>query len=224
MNEVILSGPSCYEHGETMPTDLVILCHGYGSNGYNMMDLADFFAEISERPYFVAPNAPFDYEFADPDDLESPEAYQWYSLQDRNTDLLLAGSNRAAKLLNSFIDTKLAALGLKDENLILIGFSQGAMISLHTALRRTNPCKAVVSFSGTIIAPDKLHEEIQSRPKVCIVHGDEDDVVQISLGKIAHKYLLENNVPSEFHKIDGLDHSIDEKCIKIVNGFLKSLK
>ncbi len=213
----LLNGPSVYNFTNQKPTDLVIFLHGYGSYGKDLINLSQHLEEAFDRPYFIAPNAPFPYEFIG---ATFPNEFQWYSLLDRSDDALMEGSRKAEIILNHFINEKLKELDLTDENLSLIGFSQGTMIALHTALRREKPCKAIIAFSGTMVEPQLLKAEIKSRPKICFIHGTEDSIVPIGLGKIAYTYLVENKVEAEFHKVPALSHSIDFNAIKIARDFI----
>ncbi len=216
-----LEGQVSYKFEGQKPTDLIVFLHGYGSCGRDLITLSQHLEDAFEKPYFIAPNAPFQYEFVG---STFPDEWQWFSLLDRSRESLMSGAKIAEPILNYFLDKKLEELGLTNENLYLIGFSQGTMIALHTALRRENGgCKGIVAFSGTMIAPDLLVNEIISRPKTCFIHGEKDNIVPISLGKIAYDYALKNNIEATFHKIPEIEHYIDFNAINICKNFLKSL-
>jgi len=216
-----LNGPIVYNFKEQNPTDLVVFLHGYGSCGKDLINLSSHFGDVLERPYFIAPNAPFAYEFVG---ATFPDEWQWYSLIDRSSENLIRGSRTAEPILNYFLDTKLNELGLTNQNLHIIGFSQGTMMALHTMLRRKNGgCKSIIAFSGTIASPELLSQEIISKPPVCFIHGEKDNIVPASLGKIACQFMLQNGVKAKFHKMPDLDHSINFDAINIAKSFLKSL-
>jgi phospholipase/carboxylesterase len=217
-----LQGPSSYKFEGKRPTDLVVFLHGYGSCGKDLISLSQYFEDVLERPYFIAPNAPFTYEFVG---ATFPDEWQWFSLINRNPQNLIAGSKTAEPLINYFLDKKLAEFELTTQNLYLVGFSQGTMMSLHTAFRRSNGgCKAVIAFSGTMVAPELLEKEIISKPKVCFIHGEKDAIVPPSLGKIAYNYVVQNGVQAEFHKIPELEHYIDFNALNIAKNFILSIK
>lgn len=215
----MLEGPIYYKFQNEQPTDLIVFLHGYGSCGNDLINLSSHIAEVFERPYFIAPNAPFKYEFVG---ATFPEEYQWYSLLERSRENLLQGSNEAFKRFDKFLDMLLEKFNLTNKNLYLIGFSQGGMVALHTAFRRKNGgCNKVVALSTTIVSPETLKDDIISKPKICFIHGDADTIVPIALGKIAYKYALECGVDAQFHKMQGLGHFIDFNVIEIIKKFFK---
>ncbi len=136
-----LSGPSVPPAAGGAPRQLVIFLHGVGADGNDLIGLAPYFQKALPHARFISPNAPYPFDMA-------PYGYQWFSLQDFTEEARLLGAERAAPVLNAFIDTELARDGLADENLALIGFSQGAMMSLHVGLRRPRPMAGIVSYSG----------------------------------------------------------------------------
>ncbi len=193
---------------------LVILLHGWGADGYNLIDLADAFAPALPDAHFIAPNAPFVCEV-------NPYGFQWFSLMDRSPDHMLAGIRKAADILNDFIDEQLLELGLDNGNLALVGFSQGTMTALHVALRRKPQIAALVGYSGMLVAPEVLPAEITARPPVCLIHGNMDDVVPYASLANATEVLRAHGVSVDAHTRPFLGHSIDMEGITIASKFLK---
>jgi phospholipase/carboxylesterase len=193
---------------------LVLVLHGWGADGPNLIDLADMYARDLPDAHFIAPNAPFVCEV-------NPYGYQWFSLMDRQPEHLFEGVSKAANLLNEFIDEQLAALGLTNDALALVGFSQGTMTALHVAMRRSPAIKAVVGYSGALIGADKLAKEIAARPPVCLIHGNADDVVPYGSMAAATDALQAHGVAVEAHTRPFLGHSIDMEGIAIASAFLK---
>ena len=192
---------------------LVIILHGWGADGANLIDLADIFARTLPDAHFIAPNAPFVCE-------ANPYGFQWFSLMDRSPQNMLAGTHKSMDLLNVFIDEQLTNLGLDNSKLALVGFSQGTMLALHLAMRRTPQMAAVVGFSGALVAAVILPQEITARPPVCLIHGDADDVVPYASLAHATKNLRENGVSVAPHTRPFLGHSIDIEGITIAAEFL----
>ncbi|HET8728087.1 MAG TPA: alpha/beta fold hydrolase, partial [Alphaproteobacteria bacterium] len=145
------------------PRRLVLLLHGLGADGRDLIGLAPHWAPYLPDAEFLAPDAP------DPCDM-APFGYQWFSLQEHTPARLEAGVRAAAGPLDAFIDQALAERGLTDADLALVGFSQGTMMALHVALRRKQPCAAIVGYSGALVAPETLAAEIGARPPVLLVH------------------------------------------------------
>ena len=196
------------------PKQLVILLHGWGADGANLIDLADMFAPVLPDALFTAPNAPTPCE-------ANPFGYQWFSLMDRSPQSMLTGVRAAANVVNDYIDEQLKALSLDNSKLILIGFSQGTMTALQVALHRKPPVAAVVGFSGSLIGPEALADSIIARPPVCLIHGEADDIVPFAAMKQAADTLKACNVPVETHARPFLGHSIDMEGIQAASKFLQ---
>lgn len=193
---------------------LVLILHGWGADGANLIDIADLMARVMPDAHFIAPNAPFICEI-------NPYGFQWFSLMDRNPLHLLAGARKAADLLNKFIDEQLAELGLDNSKLAIVGFSQGTMTALHLALRRTPAIAALVGFSGALIGAEVLSKEITARPPICLIHGNADDVVPYASMAYATEQLREHGCKVDSHTRPFLAHSIDMEGITIATEFLK---
>src|SRR5258708_33521846 len=165
-----LSGPSRPPASGGKPNRLVILLHGLGADGNDLIGLVPYWAPLLPTAEFVSPNAPFPCDMA-------PYGYQWFSAQDRSPAAVLAGVRAAAPLLDAFIDDAVAERGLDDGDLALVGFSQGTMMSLFVGLRRAKPAAGIVGFSGRLLGPELLASELRSRPPLLLVHGTEDPPV-----------------------------------------------
>jgi phospholipase/carboxylesterase len=151
----------------------------------------------------------------------APMGRQWFSFQDRDPAAVLAGARTAATYLDAFIDAELERNGLTDDRLALLGFSQGTMMALHTAIRRPQPCAAVVGFSGALVGPELLAEEVRSRPPVLLVHGDADEVVPFQSMAAAEQALRAAGFLVHGETRPGLGHGIDEAGLKLGATMLK---
>lgn len=197
------------------PRHLVLLLHGVGANGQDLIALAPMLAEILPDALFIAPDAP------EPCDM-APYGRQWFSLQDRRPAVMLAGARRTAPLLDRFIDRTLQQHGLDDSRLAVIGFSQGTMMSLHALLRRPRPAAAFLGFSGALVGAEELRQEVRSRLPIMLVHGDADDVVPVGALFMAVEALQAADVPVQWIVRPGLPHSIDPYGLKQGGRFLRS--
>jgi phospholipase/carboxylesterase len=209
------------------PGRLIVLVHGYGADGNDLIQLAPFLARILPDATFVAPHAPEACELA-------PMGRQWFGLGDYDPmtaarDLeatesrYLGMSDRvvgAAPPLEAFIDTELARHGLDDERLALVGFSQGTMMSLHVGLRRARPPAAIVGFSGALVGADRLPDEIRVRPPVLLCHGEIDDLVPLPALHLAAGGLAAAGVAVDWHVSPGLGHGIDPDGLELAGRFL----
>lgn len=212
MSEITLSGPRQEPSSGGPAKELVIMLHGLGADGQDLIGLAPFFAQALPDAAFVSPDA------HQPCDM-APMGKQWFSLMTREQDEILAGVRAAAPILDAYIDQEMARYGLSEERVILLGFSQGAMMALHVGLRRAKPFAGIISYSGLLVAPDTLKQEIASKPPVLLLHGTADEVVPVQALPAAVQALEENGVAAYQQQIDELGHGIDELGANMGVGF-----
>jgi phospholipase/carboxylesterase len=211
-----LSGPSRPPASGGKPRRLVILLHGLGADGNDLIGLAPYWARLLPDAEFLSPNAPFPCDMA-------PYGYQWFSSQDRSPEAVLGGVRAAAPMLDAFIDEALEQRGLSSGELALVGFSQGTMMSLFVALRRAEPVAGIVGFSGRLLAPELLASELRSRPPILLVHGTEDPLVSYGSLAAAETTLKAAGVPVETVTSVGIGHSIDDQGLRRGGQFLKKV-
>lgn len=200
------------------PDNIVIFLHGYGANGRDLLSLAPELSDVLPNTVFISPDAIFPFEGG------IPGAYQWYSLMDRSDENILIGARHAAPIINGFIDTQLNKFKLTPDRLFIIGFSQGAMLSIYTAYRRNELIGGVISFSGFMVASDGIAHEIKSKPPILLTHGLEDNVVPSIATEFATGLLTELGVAVKSHFISHLGHGIDYKCIEYAKKFILSIR
>jgi phospholipase/carboxylesterase len=192
---------------------LVVLLHGLGADGHDLIALAPMFAQRLPQAAFVSPDAPFPCDMA-------PVGRQWFSFQDASPEAILGGVRLAAPVLNAFLDAELARHGLGDGQLVLAGFSQGTMMALYVALRRPAACACVLGYSGALIGAELLAGELKSRPPVLLLHGDADQVVPPGALPAAVAALEALGVPVTSELRPGLGHGIDERGLQLGTEFL----
>ena len=192
---------------------LVVICHGVGADGHDLIDLAPHWAQALPHAAFVAPDAPEPYDGA-------PMGRQWFSLRDRSPAILAAGVAVAATALSGFIDAELARLTLPADAYALVGFSQGAMTVLYAGLRRAVPPRAILAYSGALLAPELL-STTTVRPPVLLVHGEDDAVVPVAASRAAEQALRAAGVPVEALYCPRLGHGIDEAGLSTGALFLQ---
>jgi phospholipase/carboxylesterase len=211
-----LSGPSQPPAAGGAPRRLVILLHGLGADGNDLIGLARFWGPLVPDAEFISPNAPFPCDMAG-------YGYQWFSVQDRSPQSVLAGVRAAAPALDAYIDEELQKRGLEESDATLVGFSQGTMMSLFVGLRRQKPLAGILGFSGRLIAPELLAGELRSRPPVLLVHGTEDPLVPYDSLAAAETALKEAGVPVETVSCVGTEHSIDQQGLERGGMFLREV-
>ena len=211
-----LSGPSRPPASGGKPRRLVILLHGLGADGNDLIGLAPYWARLLPTAEFLSPNAPFPCDMA-------PYGYQWYSSQDRTPEAALAGVRAAAPILDGFIDDALATRGLEDGDLALVGFSQGTVMSLYVGLRRKHPVAGILGCSGRLLAPELLPLELRSRPRTLLIHGTDDPLIPYSALAEAETALKGADVPVETVTCVGIGHSIDQEGLRRGGLFLRDV-
>ena len=192
----------------------VVLLHGLGADGEDLIGLADSWAGALPECRFLSPHAPERCDMA-------PMGRQWFSIRDRSEAALRAGVERAAPALDAFIDGVLDADGLGDDRLVLVGFSQGTMMALHVALRRRRAPAGVLGYSGRLIGAGRLANEAIARPPVMLIHGDADDMVPIAALHEAVAALGAAGVSAQWHVSSGVGHGIAPDGLAIGARFLR---
>jgi phospholipase/carboxylesterase len=208
-----IDGPRFGPQGGGKPGHLVVLLHGYGADGNDLIGLAPVLAPLMPDVVFHAPNAPYPCE-------GNPMGFQWFGLSRLDPASRLEGTRSAAHFVETFLDETMASHGLDESKTVLIGFSQGTMMSLHVGLRRARPLAGIIGFSGLLAGEEALGAEIRSRPPVLLVHGDADAMLPHQLTESAAAALKANGVPVEFHISKGLGHGIDEAGLSLAARFL----
>ena len=208
-----LDGPRIAPHsGQTKK--LVILFHGYGSNGDDLIGLAQHWAADFPDTAWVSPNAPDRI-------AEVPGGYQWFPISQLDPAAMEEGVRSVQEVVQHFIDQELIRHGLTHADVALVGFSQGTMLALHLGLRQTGKLAGVLGFSGALAGADSLKAEMTSVPAIQLIHGDQDQVLPVGLSLLAAGQLCAAGASAEFHISQGLPHSIGPDGLEIGGRFLK---
>ena len=225
----MIDGPRVPPASGAPPRSLVILLHGYGSNGADLISLAPYWRGVLPGAAFVAPNAPEPCPGA-------PDGYQWWSITSFDPSPppftgegdraavegapRAAGAARAAPILEAFIDAELARQGLDDSRLALVGFSQGTMMALQVGPARPWALAGIVGYSG-MLADEAALAATVSRPPVLLIHGDSDPMIPLSNFSEAKAALTREGFSVESHVSHGLGHSIDGVGLQLGARFLE---
>jgi len=199
-----LDGPRWGPASPRAPKQLVVICHGIGADGHDLISLAPCWGSALPDAIFAAPDAPFLH--------DSGFGRQWWSVADRSPPVMEAGARRAAPFLHRFIDDEISRLGLPPDAYALAGFSQGAMMVLFAGLRRKVPPRGI---------PASLAAELANRPPVLLVHGEIDETVPAARSREAEAALAAAGVPVESTFVPGLGHGIDETGVSAGALFLQ---
>ncbi|MCF6443502.1 alpha/beta hydrolase [Nereida sp. MMG025] len=202
--------------GETRSA--VVFLHGYGANGQDLIGLADPLAEHMPDTLFISPDAPETCDGA-------PMGRQWFPIpwiDGSSEEVSRAGMLAAVDDLNAFLDGVMVDEDLLPEQVVVLGFSQGTMMALHVVPRREDPIAGLVGFSGRLLEPDQLPDEVQSRLPVLLVHGDQDDVVPIDSLPAAVEALQAAKFKDVYaHVMKGTPHGIAPDGLSVALAFMR---
>jgi phospholipase/carboxylesterase len=189
----------------------VVLCHGYGADGSDLIGLAPHWQKLLPTAAFVAPNGP----------ERCPGAgYQWFPISRLDPQEVRRGVEAAASSLEQFLESELKRLALPAECLMLAGFSQGAMMSLHVGLRRPHKPAAILGYSGMLAEAENLPALGRDAPPIFLVHGDADTMIPIEAMFAAAGALGRAGALVRWHVSSGVGHSIDAEGLVLGGTFL----
>jgi phospholipase/carboxylesterase len=192
---------------------LVVLCHGYGANGEDLISLAPHWQRLLPNTAFSSPNAPEPCAMA-------PGGYQWFPISRLDPNEMHKGVVAAAPTLDGFLDSELERLGLDGSRLALVGFSQGTMMALQVGLRRKTPPAAIVGYSGALAGAGQLEKEIRARPPILLIHGDADQMIPVDALHMAVQGLGQAGLAVRWHVSRGVGHGIDPEGLELGGRFL----
>jgi phospholipase/carboxylesterase len=198
---------------------LVVFLHGFGADGNDLIDIGRAWQSLLPDTAFMSPHAP---EVC----TQAPMGRQWFELTFRDPHERWTGVNKAAPVLERFLDSELSRRKLPASAVALVGFSQGTMMALHVGLRRAQPPAAIVGYSGLLVLPnnappESMAAQIRSRPPVLLVHGDQDDLIPPQALFHSVQALAALEVPVEWHLSAGVGHGIDGEGLRHGGEFLR---
>ena len=195
------------------PNSLVILLHGIGSDAFDLIPLAKYWALTLKKTKFYSLHAPYPCKL-------TPFGKQWFDLEDRDQTRILKEIELIKPMIITFLKKKLKDYNLQYKDLILVGFSQGTMVALNLTLTMKEEVRGVLGYSGGVILTKSGKIEIISKPNICLVHGKNDEVVPKKMMETTKIILKDNNIDVDTHLIENLGHSIDQKGLEIGQNFL----
>jgi phospholipase/carboxylesterase len=168
---------------------LLLLLHGYGSNEE---DLFSFASELPGEYYVVSVRAPFDMMYG---------SYAWYAINfdaDENKFSDIGQARESRDIIAAFIDETIANPLIDADNVTLIGFSQGSILSYAVALSYPEKVKRVVAMSGYFnpeIAVDDFAGNDFSNLKIFASHGSDDQVIPVEWARKSIPVLEHLKIP-----------------------------
>lgn len=207
----IVNGSSLQPLSGGKPRQIVLLLHGYGSNGADLISLAPHWQRSLPDALFLAPNAP---------QRCGNGGYQWWPLSAFTPAALAQGARTAGPAIDAFIDRKLAQYDLTESDLAIVGFSQGTMMALHVGLRRIRPVAAVVGYSGMLTGAPELSHAAITKPPVLLFHGSADPVVPVAALHAAKRDLEHLGIAVTAHVSPGVGHTVDPVGLRMGGEFV----
>jgi phospholipase/carboxylesterase len=197
---------------------VVVFLHGYGANGADLLGLADVLGEHLPDTMFIAPDAPEACAGA-------PFGFQWFPIpwiDGSSEEVAHQGLYNAAEDLNAFLDGVMVDEDLLPEQVAVFGFSQGTMMALHVLPRREDAVAGLCAFSGRLLEPESLADDVVCRPPILLVHGDQDEVVPIEAMPQAIETLQGAGFEEVFaHVMRGTGHGIANDGLSVALAFMR---
>lgn len=195
---------------------LVVLLHGYGSDGNDLIALGNYWQPQMDDTLFVAPNAhqvcPL-----------NPAGYQWFPLELDKEMSRLTGAETARPVILDFLKSLWAQTGLSAKDTFLAGFSQGGMMALNVGLRLDEDLRGIISFSGGLIGEAEGTNGIVAKPPICLIHGKADDVVPVSLTTNSKIELEKLGFRVAMHLDVGSGHTITAEGLGFALAFMREV-
>ena len=196
------------------PQQAVVLCHGYGGDGKDISALAINWQRFLPDAIFLCPNAP---EICD----VNPNGYQWFDYVSEKEEIILEKSLVAEEKLSMFLDQVFDNFQLEPTNLALVGFSQGCMMSIQVGLKKKEQINCIIGYSGKVINQKHLSNNINSKPKIFLMHGENDTIVPPTHLLEAKDYLNKCGLKIKTKLFKNCDHKIPVEGSSLGLGFLK---
>ena len=196
------------------PKQAVILCHGYGGDGYDISLLANTWRRFLPDSIFLCPDGPEVCSI-------NSSGYQWFDLSNEREDILIEKSLVAEKKLNFFINEVMTKYNLNSNQIALVGFSQGCMIAIQTALKLKEQINCLIGYSGKIINQKYISDKIISKPKIFLMHGYKDTIVPASHLLEAKEFLVKNNLKVKIKLFNDCEHRIPVEGSSLGLEFLR---
>ena len=197
------------------PRQAIVLCHGYGGDGKDISVLAINWQRFLPDAIFLCPNAPEICSI-------NPQGYQWFELSTDKEEVILEKSLVAEEKLNMFLDQVFDNLQLESSNLALVGFSQGCMLSIQVGLKRKKQINCLIGYSGKIINKEHLKNNINSKPKIFLMHGENDEIVLPTHLLDAKEYLIRHKIKVKTKLFKNCEHKIPLEGTSLGLSFLRS--
>ncbi len=195
---------------------LIFILHGYGADAYDLFSIATYWQRFLPDTFFCLPNAPNICQV-------NRSGFEWFDLLQTDNDQIINESLDSLKKLENTINEKINILGLGYEKLILVGFSQGTMMSIQYAIRQKEVIGGVLGYSGKIYNYELFKKELSSKPKIKFLHGNTDEIVPVEEMYKSVDFLKKEQFNVDYKVFENLSHSISHDGISEGLSFIKNI-
>ncbi len=208
-----LSGPMLPPKSGGIPKQIMVLLHGYGSDGADLIGLGQYWGEQFPDMLFVSPNAPAVC-------ASNPGGYEWFPLAADRIAGRIEGAAIARPVVIDLLTDLWAQTGLSARDTVLCGFSQGAMMALNVGTSLNVAVRGIVAFSGAFIPPEGFGDRVFAKPPVCLIHGELDGVLDPAYSREAAAVLSAAGFAVNSHVSVGVGHGIAPDGLDYASAFL----
>ena len=199
---------------ETKPQNIIVLCHGFGGDGKDISSLAINWKRFLPNTIFLCPNAPEVCSV-------NPNGYQWFDLTSEKEEIVLEKSLEAEEKLSIFLDQALETHQIESNKLALVGFSQGCMMGIQVGLKKKQELNCLIGYSGRIINQKHLSNNINSKPRIFLMHGENDSIVPSTHLLESKEYLVNHGFKIKTKMFKNCEHQISVEGSSLGLGFLE---
>ena len=214
MTNYILKTKTIEPLSKSKPQQAIVLCHGYGGDGKDISTLAIGWQRFLPDAIFLCPDAPERC-------AVNPAGYQWFDLESEKESIIFEKSLAAEEKLSKFLDQVLDNFQLETTNLALVGFSQGCMMIIQVGLKKKEEINSLIGYSGKIINQTHLSKNINSKPKIFLMHGANDPIVPPMHLLESKEFLLNHKIKIKTKLFNNCEHRIPVEGSSLGLEFLK---
>lgn len=214
-------------------TACVVLLHGYGAPGTDLVPLA---RALTAPPgtLFVFPQAPFGIDGSRPGPYDGRA---WWPIDMARLQLAALtgrlehmadehppGMDAARERVDRFLDALLDRYHLSGDRLVLGGFSQGAMLTCDLTLRTERKLAGLVLLSGTTLCQDEWFPLMPRRKGLPVLqsHAPDDPILPFTLAERLHNALRAAEVDARFVRFLG-GHGVGQPVLEALGAFLDEI-
>jgi len=194
--------------------NVVILLHGYGGDGNDISTVTLNWKRFLPETIFLCPNG---HEVCP----INQNGFQWFDLEKDDPAYIIEETIKAEKKLNLFINEVKSEFNLSNSEICISGFSQGCMMSINLGLIAEENFNCIVGFSGKIIDKENISKRINSKTKMLLIHGEQDEVVSPNFLLEAKDFLMRYKVNVETKMINNCGHHIPIEASSIALNYIK---